>query len=482
MNLEQLNNDFRKNDDLHPWNPNLRALGIAKRIMIKDYNHKTLGSVVKDPLVAVADAKKNSSPGYLFKKLGCKTRKDVFDKMLPKLLDMVLKIADGDSVQTIWESAPKVEIRALLKLLNPDLSKRKVRTFLVADTLFYLVGTILYSDQNDIYVNNTSIDDWSAVGSTIFHGGFDQTTNYLIQFGRKVRTYDISHMESSCSPAIFELVYDIRNSVIVGHEELKQWFFANKVFSLVLDPNGRICLQIGTNPSGCSNTLSDNNITVETVNTYHVVIRTLEEFPFYSDDSIQKEVERLKKLLPVKIMGDDSIMGDNPIWDGLPESALHLGFVYTEEVGLDGSFPMDITQARFLNFGFRYEVSRNMWHFVPNFDKLFAGLFFLRKKNSWRLTLAKLYALRVLCFQFPRYRYELEQYIILVWNKHDAQLRSENFKDVLGVEILPYDQLRSMHLSVPEIHFLHFGLECGLREPPSDFFYQMESFWTLLEC
>jgi len=328
----------------------------------------------------------------------------------------------------------------------------------------------LYSDQNDRLVALAQSRCWSAVGSSIFHGGWDAFARYLLgdeQSSGKVRAYDISAMEASVSARIFEILYEWRNDSIHGEDALKEWFFKNKVYSKMLDPNGVQGFKVGSNPSGCINTLTDNTFVVIFCLLYHLVGKELMISPDSFDDEIVDAVVEHYDELPVKAMGDDTILADHPVWDGLEESTLELGFSFEKELPPSGNFPMQLHEAKFLNFGFDFDFNRNMWHFRPNFDKLFAGLFYYKKQSSWRLTLAKLYALRVMCSQHPRYRFELDSYIQYIWQDFDPELRSEDLKDSNGDELLPYKNLKSMYLTAVQCDFLVFGLE-GLSEvvPP----------------
>jgi len=82
-------------------------------------------------------------------------------------------------------------------------------------------------------------------------------------------------------------------------------------------------------------------------------------------------------------------------------------------------------------------------------------LFFYKKSNSWRLTLAKLYALRVLCYPNIARKMELEYYISYVWEKHDVDMQQETNMD----DKISYSSLRTLHLPQSQIQFLIYGDE-----------------------
>lgn len=256
-------------------------------------------------------------------------------------------------------------------------------------------------------------------------------------------------MEASISVWLFQMLYAWRNAALPStHDAAKAWFVQNKIFSLVLDVYGRLGMKIGSNPSGCPNTLNDNTMVVIFILLYHLCKKC---------GSVAQVIKWYEEL-PVKAMGDDTLLADDSIWDGLEASALELGFTFTEEHA-----PCHISKAKFLNFGFQWDHHKSMYIFRPNFDKMFAGLFFHRKSNSWRLTLAKLYALRVMCYAFADRRLELESYISYVWNHHENDLREEKFLD----HKIPFDTLRTMHLRDDEILFLLYGLERGASFDPA---------------
>jgi hypothetical protein len=275
-------------------------------------------------------------------------------------------------------------------------------------------------------------------------------------------------MEASIKVNLFELIYSFRNSSLHGNANAKEWFLLNKIYSKVKDPDGFMGFKTGSNPSGCLNTLSDN--------TWALIFVFMYNLSFYAQD-----VNALIDLYwdkPVKIMGDDSIVADDVVWDSLLAHSKDLGFTIKYEAGDELNPALPITEGKFLNFGFVYDMPHNMWIFKPNFDKLLAGLFFYRKSNSWRLTMAKLYALRVLCYNFPSRLQEIESYIALIWNKYNHQMKIEHQMD----EKIPYIQLRSLHLPSEEIEFLLFGNEKGQARAFEEFYgCSIKSFGSIFE-
>lgn len=454
IDLDMLDNDFQKFNKARFWFPNYTQFEYTIKVFRHIFDPVILGSKTLTLEQAIQRSEKGTSPGFQFQELGAKTRKDVFEGMLPLLKTMIQQINEGVDVKSIWKTAPKVEIRLLGKLVNEDSTKNKQRTFLVSDCLIYIVAMMLYGDQNDLLLSLACTHNWSAVGMSIFHGGWNLLAAMLTRHVRhkgRVRSYDISSMEASITPRLFELVYALRNAAIIGCDNMKRWVFKHTCYSEVIDVHGSLGQKIGCNASGGLNTLTDTTLVVNFTLLYHLVGKVMNT----SDDSIvQRTVEHYEDL-PVKNMGDDTIMADDPIWDGVEESSRELGIVMTEEHA-----PCHISQAKFLNFGFTYDHMYNMYIFKPNFDKLFANVFFNRKSNSWRLTLAKLYALRVLCYAFPARRLELEAYIALIWRERKSEVQQETFLD----DKLPYNALKTMHLREDEVMFLLYGLESSIPQ------------------
>jgi len=458
IDLEMLDNDFQKYHVTRLWCPLEDKLHFTVRAFRAIFDPLIMGSKLLSFDEAVLRAEKGTSPGFLFKELGCTTKRQVFEKHLPELRKKVERVFAGESVETIWQSSPKVEIRTLEKLFNDVKEKRKQRTFMCCDTLCYIVALMLYGDQNDKLLDISSSNHWSAVGLSIFHGGWHDLATLLTRrknSSGRVLCFDISAMEASISPWLFEFLYSWRNAAIIGNVDAKTWFKNNKIYSLVLDVFGWLGMKIGGNPSGCLNTLTDNTFMVIFVLLYNLCCQTdsLEQVLAWYDD------------LPVKAMGDDTIMEDDPLWDPLIENSKTLGF----QMEYEAPPPTTLAQAKFLNFGFSYNAVQGMYSFKPNFDKMFANLFFNRKSNSWRLTLAKLYALRVMCYCFPDRRMELENYICYVWDNFEPDMRNEVSLD----DKLPFNSLRCMHLQDSEIQFLIYGLESGTNHAICDSFVQL---------
>jgi hypothetical protein len=448
MDFEMLCNDFKKFSKPIFWCPIETKLELTCRAFRKLFDPVLFGTRMFTLDEAIQIAEKNTSPGYLYKKIGCVTKQDVFLKHRSLLESQIALVFEGVNVETIAQAAPKVEIRPLEKIGNPDPELNKQRTFCVVDTLNYIICIMLYGHQNHMLHTHKTSRHWSAVGSTIFYGGIDSLANNLTSNSKsqgRIKCFDIKSMEASISETILMFIYEWRNSTaaLASARNATQWFTQNKIYTLLIDLHGYLCMMLGMNPSGCGNTLDDNTFVLIWLKLYHIS---------QNCSTIDQIIEIFWET-PSQTMGDDDISADLPVWDGYEKTALTVGFRVTNEI------PGECTlkNAKFLNFGFLWIPQRSMYVFKPNYDKLFANLYFNRKSDSWRLTLAKLYALRVLCFADLSRRNELENMIAYIWDEHDSDLISEIFLE----SKIPYKTLRNMCLADDEIGFLLYGDESG---------------------
>jgi len=464
VDLEKLKNDFKKFREPTDWFPDSEAYQKTKEAM-----YRILGPVISgsEPISfeeAISYAEKKTASGFKFKMAGYPTRRDVFNKAMPLLKRMVDAVLNGEDPETVWETCPKVEIRTIEKLFNADVSKRKQRTFLCCDTLMYIVSMMLYKNQNDkIHALGQHPDHWTAVGMSIFYGEWDRMIRRIKQTPgiRKNQTgepllqcFDVSKMEACMSNPLLSFIYEMRNDAVhvtentsfiteFQLENAKKWVLKNVLCSLVIDPEGNLGYKNGMTSSGGLNTLDDNTIGLQFVNLYNFA----KQLP-----TVEQIVDKYFEIKAAMI-GDDSLLPDLPIFDSLIENAAELGFKMEYEI----QPPTTVKEAKFMNFGFAYLPHFLSYGFVPNYDKLLAGVYYYMKSGSWRLSLAKLCALRVMCYtNLPR-RMELEQLIAMIWKEKDLELKSEKQFD----DKIPYASLRSLFLLPDQIEFLLFGFECS---------------------
>lgn len=437
-----MDNDNAKYHIAHEWKPELFAWDLAVKAFHRIYERKFRNCVPLSFDEAIFVAEKNTSSGYLFKMMGLPKKGDVIQKAYDLLKSLYDKICTGRQVLTIFEMAPKVEIRAIEKLINKDPTKCKQRTFVVGDVLFYLIGLSLYQNQNDAVIEDCySSKSWNAVGMSIFYGGWDTLANILLSVNKNMICTDETAMESCLTGPIMSVIYNLRNQNYNQGPNYyaSQWYFANLCFGQVLDHRGKLFTKVFQNPSGQPNTLLDNGFGKELKLLYHLA---------KSCTSVSQLVEQ-HDTLHLKYCGDDDIIPVHKAWDGLLQSS--------QEIGFNTKFEFEnlpLHQCRFLNFGFSYNPFQYQWMFVPEYHKLFTGLYFYKKQNSWRLTLARLFAMRLLCYTDQEKYNTVEKHINWILSQPSLFLNERHLDDTLSVK-----SLMGQNLSEIEIRALLFNSE-----------------------
>jgi hypothetical protein len=402
-NLRMLRNDNVKTHVNHVFAPDPLQYRIAKNLFAKSYMTIVDSS---DPIgfdQAISECEKNSSPGFYYTKVyHCVTKGELFTKWPNHFKESILSISKGEDRMVIWQNGPKSEIRAIEKVTSPDISDRKQRTFLCSDPLFYLVGVMLWHNQNLRILDKAySPRSYSAAGVSIFHGCWDRFARVLLSTGiNRFRCKDVSAMEASCSLPLLEHIYHVRSARyrrkpiwrLQGWDEdinvlrLCEWWVRNLIYSIVLDVDGNFWLSFGQNPSGQNNTLY-NNIETLTIVFYYCLAQGC-----FNDEDCEKKIEATL----VKLMGDDSIFPDHPYLSNIDEQSTHLGFKLTDEIV--GAQPLE--NCTFCGFSFAYRSCARIYSYapVPNINKILSSSLYNRKNNSYRFAFVKLAALKVLLY------------------------------------------------------------------------------------
>lgn len=485
---DMLCNDFEKNLKVYEWYPEKDVLALVEEAFSLICGRYMRGVIqTLDQVKCRID--KSRSPGYPFN-LRWKTKGEMMDDeygwrwlvdaitciMDTGVVEMVFEVRPGYTVDyrhAYWQTSGKGEMRTTDKLLHPDVTKRKTRTFMAGDFVCHCVSLMLYSDQNDELLRMSHEREWSAVGMSPWYGGWDKMARGLL--GKispdeaKFACEDVSHMEASVNDYFQTVIYRVRNLNLVNKHlkprqvvNLMSWAFANSVYSYVLDVMGYLLLLIGKNKSGHFNTLTDNTLCLILVELYRLAYylkhRSVTSLSNQAARGFFSKLPPIHDLLkcyfevPLRAMGDDSIIADHD-WVGLTRSvARHLGFEIKLEcpVGL-------LSESSFLNAGF-HRVTE-MWYMRPNFDKLRASILFNWKSRSWRLAYVKVCAYRMLVFPFERYRVEADAMLDYILRHHDDDMRREASMD----SKITYFSALAARMSDSDNRFLVSGLEGGDR-------------------
>jgi len=473
-----LKNEMKKFDTIPIWCPLPEHLDNAVDAYKYIWHNYLLRSKVISLQEAYSRAELSTAPGYIAELLGYSTKRDFISKEWQWIFDTVKSIMQGeDPLYEFNDTAkfgPKVEVRSKEKLLQEDLEKNKQRTFCIMGCVFYLVGLMLYSEQNDALCapnsEGSSKSFWSLVGFNPFYGGFNNLAAKMQRNGgKKFFCLDIKGQEASITPKFQLRIYeDIRNPYLfidpdpdVTHllprndvelENLKNWYLRNLIFTYIVDVTGGAGVKLGTNPSGGNNTLQDNQTSQELAGLYH-----LSRYEKTRTDKTISVVDLAAwyHKLAVSMMADDSMFEDHPIWKGVEDSYQHLNFKTTNECGPPGT-TVTISDAKIMNNTFAWINNRQMYVAQPNFDKLMAGVFYYRKSNSWRLTYAKLCAIRTLVYPFKVHLREVEHYIFYIEQNHWTEMQ---YQETWLEEKIPFSTLHKLKLADRDLEFLHYVQE-----------------------
>lgn len=420
-------NDFKKFERAYLWAPDPQALERAKLAFEKIFFFDQSCLSYEQ---AVSEIELSASPGFPWN-IRYTTKRECLLAQGPLLKSIVDKIfTDGEVdfeflgvryTRCYWLTSPKSEIRSIDKLNNDDFTKRKVRTFMCADIVTHIVSYMLYKVQNDRFHSLADAKcHWSKVGLNPWYGGWDRFTRTLIAGNaeRRFTSKDASHMEASVSDAIQEIIYNRRDhNRSAASRKAADWFFSQISCSYVINVDGYTCVKFGKNPSGSFCTLSDNTLALIFVFLYAIAkcVNTWEE------------VEQSYYDIPGAMVGDDSLVAEHEYLADIDNAAAELGFELTDEAP-----PSTISKCRFLNSAFFFDDSRMMWFQQPNFNKLWASVFYNFKAKSWRMAYVKLCAVRKLCFAFPEQRTRCD--VLLEWihqHKFNALQGETKMDDVL---------------------------------------------------
>lgn len=439
MERQYLENDFAKFRKAYTWNPD------SSRKLFTDlaFEHLFMSPLQAHTMSfdeAVNSMELSASPGFPWNGK-YKTKREV---LLPQAeggqLELVAEIVqqvldcgqidyqfDGERyTEVFWLTSPKEEIRPIEKINHEDKTKRKTRTFMCGDLITHIIGFMLYKNQNDALIQNRNPDSWVCVGLNPFYGGWHNMSESLLRNkSKKFYCADASHMEASVNKVLQTIIYKSRNAALkndptssgITAKQLKtasEWYLEQVSDSLVIDITGALCMKFGKNPSGQINTLIDNTLALIYVNLYAV-----SEFADEYIDIVYAYYE-----IALKAFGDDSIAEEDYRLTNLFRSASDLGFNLELE-----STPGPLNTCQFLSSAFYFSTERKKWIQQPNFEKLFANIFFNFKKSSWRYAYVKLAAARKLVYAFPEKRDIIDDYLSYVINHHHGDLMNESHID-----------------------------------------------------
>jgi len=487
ISKHHLLNDFKKYEKVYYWGADMYRYQLALNAFSELHSYEIQDSDILTFEEAVQIAKKSTSCGNTFK-LDCpfcgkrhKTKGEVFDLHLIELRETVQKVFDGEDVPVYWEVSPKEEIRSFNKIINEDPSKEKQRCFMCGDFILYIISIMLYHKASENRRNAMSKKrSDSAVGSTIFYGGADQivrdlksthqpTPNYKVP---KFFFFDVKAMECCMNDLILQDNYNWLNRNIVDKRKIftknqltnaQKFVMKHEIYGNVIDLEGRAGNKLGTTSSGGLRTLDVNTDGLEIVKLYNLTYsledpNILQKFQIQLKEDYQSQVLALCDLSiqsPAKFMGDDSVIYDNGCFDNFIQHSMEMGFQMEHEendLNIQGSVPIE--SGKFLNLKFK-KNNMGTYDFIPNYDKLFASVYYHMKSGSWRLSWAKICAIKILCFTKESYYEQCEQLLRYIKENHWLDMYNE-------IELepkIPFKSLESMNLPYHDIAYIIHGFE-----------------------
>lgn len=480
---ELLENDFRKNLLCYEWCPDPEAWRLANEAARKITRGFLQGHLRElDDILPLVD--RTTSPGYPLN-LKYKNKGDALDGEMPLLREIINQIRLTGKFRVIfcvrlglsivwdhvyWSVSPKGELRTSDKLLNPDVKKRKTRTFMCGDLLMHLVNLMVFSDQNDSFLAMANEREWSAVGMTPWYGGWNSMSQYLLSGKDKdpdFICFDVEHMEASVNDSFqTEIDEDRFDNIVldsaVGSSDrvadCNLMTFAHRGVTelYIIGPDGWLYFRCCVNPSGKLNTATDNTMALLRLFLY-IIARYLGEAVLCNTTGMSvSKILQVYYSTPAKIYGDDSIFQMRGWLLRAIEFGRELGFSLKLECPIS-----KLSGAKFLNAGFHRGDTG--WLFRPNFDKIRASILFLWKARSWRYCWVKICAYRQLVYPYADYRAEADRMLRYIERHHDKDMRMEVQHD----SALTYASCKASLMPNAQNEFLSMGYEGGCTTNPS---------------
>jgi len=461
-NLQFLRNDNVKWSNSRPFLPLTLNWELAKRAYTSIWEpvFADCDPISLEDSVQIAEKKSNSGLRFI-EQFGCATKGEVYEKHLALIKSDITKISNGEDVQMALTMASKLEMRPIEKFIDPDLEKRKQRSFTMTDALHYIVGIMLFETQNAKI--NKQWDDPSsmvAAGMTMFHGGWDIVARNLLgnaDFRKQLFCCkDVSAMEASVVVQFQEVMYSVRRTSFntarryphlpkwersLNYKKLFDWWFFCLLYAPTIDFDGFVWIRCGMNPSGQNLTLYDNIQCLILVYLYAL------SFSVVSVPALISEYRNSR----VKLMGDDSIYPVNSKLLELDRHALQIGFVMTDEI----PEPVILLKTKFCGFRFRYDYERNQFTYECDFDKVLSSVLKHMVKNSWRFTFVKLCAARLLTYCNKHQFDIINRLTSRVYDKYGPLMAAETQHD----KILSLHACLSQYLSENELGSIVYGTE-----------------------
>lgn len=447
-----LRNDFKKFIVQRNWNPDPLAWEWACRLTEEQCAPYLKGTVLSYQQ-AKQRAERSRATGFpmdrMFTSKGAVYDNPATDLLIWTIIYHIMTEPD-DFVRVYHKCSPKVEVRPLDKLVGDN---PKQRVFMCCEIVFYTIGIMLYGDQNDSFLRAWSDpNNYSCVGASLQYGMWHKvytilTNNNDFEQAMKLvfHSFDISAMEATLRYHVFKAIYDMRFNHLVIPPQLKRyytnlhkWFLSILLTAFIICPDGFLIIMFGGNPSGGFNTLTDNGFAQMLYKNYSLAKHSKDY------DSLKSYAKKIR----IKMVGDDSIESDHPYIVYYIPDCLDLGATVKYECD-----PGPITTQKFMNFSWIWDPRKHIMLPKGNLQKMLANIFYHRKRNSWRLTYAKLQAIRFFTQVYPDLDYQIMFYLQHIEKYHLQAMKDEKIDDVIT-----YNATLSTNLTRKKLDFLLYGV------------------------
>jgi len=393
---------------------------------------------------------KTTSAGCPFK--GDK-RKYLFHENWEVFILSLLEMLDKNRYIFVWRWAQKYELRTLEKAID-----KKIRGFCVSPVDHCYLQSMYFTNFND-HLFSMSVDSEfpSAVGMSKYSLGFHKLALNLLRFPNIYYT-DFSGFDSCLSPQLLidNFMFKCSYMDIDGVDFQRMWkLLLSNIYSAVCIEDGSVYVKEGGNPSGQSNTISDNTL---------INIRIFYMAYIYNCIRVGKYVmvslSDFSNHVYVKCYGDDIIFSVSNEVNEFFNFNTFSDFCSQNGFKIKGNEkPCTIYEAEFLSHHLiRY---KDFWYLpVPDDDKILSSLVLGGFNDAPLYNLLRALSLRIESWPSKRCREHIEDYLAYVYSHCDEDLQGEY--QLADDQYISLDSLKDLYFTDSEIESLYISLESGI--------------------
>jgi len=479
---------FRK----QPIIPDELAFGMAVSWAERHFSPAMIGSKVLDWSSCISHCDRSTSAGWPWN-MWYKTKGSMIDHLGPLLLLLLENFWDlcsdfSTAVLSFWMVSQKYEIRKLKKL-NQDVPE--IRTFVVSPIEHVISMNRICLDMNmKFYRAGSQERIFSFVGRSKFRGGFNTLMVRLGKF-RMGFSLDGKKFDRSLFQRLLLSVMEMRWTFISPQFKTSKLYDVFKtlyymvIWSMLVLEKGEIVFKETGNPSGFTNTIVDNTISMLILLFYCWIVLVKEHF---RDDIHRRsnQVRRLKDFDTDLLSVNDEILDDS-LDKNFGESGFYSNVEPTVN-GDDSAFTASDSVLSWFNakninrvlFDLGVEVTgeedsviyydieylsqkvvryKGMFLPYPDENKVLSSLYLGSQNYDPRWTLLRAFALRIDSWANFSLSLKIMDFIGYMYNKYENSLT--------GTLLIPGSQDHEVQwLDIVKSHLTDFELEklyCGFE-------------------